>query len=160
MQPFDHWITWRDLASQSFGFSFATVNPDGTPHVTPIGSLILSKDEPKGLYFQIFTSQMTQNLELNNRVCILAVHSSKWFFIRSFLSGKFKTPPGVRLSGTVGEKRIATEDEIQSLKAKLGLLGRLLKGEPGGLNIKYVRDIHFDSVKPVLVGKLTKGLFQ
>ncbi|MCM3677434.1 pyridoxamine 5'-phosphate oxidase family protein [Peribacillus simplex] len=84
MQPFDHWNTWRGIASQSFGFSFATVNPDGTPHVTPIGSLILSKDEPKGLYFQIFTSQMTQNLEHNNRVCILAVNSSKWFFYDRF----------------------------------------------------------------------------
>lgn len=27
------------------------------------------------------------------------------------------------LRGTVGEKRIATEDEIQSLKGRLGLLG-------------------------------------
>ncbi|MGM7722909.1 pyridoxamine 5'-phosphate oxidase family protein [Metabacillus sp. Hm71] len=159
MQPFDHWNTWRDLASQSFAFSFATVNPDGTPHVTPIGSLILSKNEPTGLYFQIFTSQMTQNLEHNNRVCILAVNNSKWFLIRSFLFRKFNTPPGVRLSGAVGEKRIATEDEIQSLKRNLGLLGRFLKAGPGGLNIKYVRDIHFDSVKPVLVGKLTSGLF-
>lgn len=72
---------------------------------------------------------------------------------------KFKTPPGVRLSGTVGEKRITAEDEIQSLKESLGLLGRFLKVGPGGMNIKYVRDIHFDSAKPVLVGKLTKGLF-
>ncbi|AJY76876.1 pyridoxamine 5'-phosphate oxidase family protein [Paenibacillus beijingensis] len=159
MQPFDHWNTWRDVASRSFGFSFATVNPDGTPHITPIGSLILSKDQPKGLYFPIFTSQMAQNHEHNNRVCILAVNSSKWFLLRSFLFRKFKTPPGVRLSGTVGEKRIATEDEIQSLKENLGLLGRFIKVGPGGLNIKYVRDIHFDSVKPVSVGKLTKGLF-
>lgn len=63
------------------------------------------------------------------------------------------------MSGTVGEKRIATEDEIQSLKENLGLLGRFFKVGPGGLNIKYVRDIHFDSVKPVSVGKLTRGLF-
>ncbi|WHY77360.1 pyridoxamine 5'-phosphate oxidase family protein [Neobacillus sp. WH10] len=160
MEPFDHWNIWKDVASQSFGFSFASVNPDGTPHVTPIGSLILSKDEPKGLYFQIFTSQMTRNLERNNRVCILAINSSKWFLLRSFLSRKFKTPPGVRLSGTVGEKRIATEDEIQSLKESLGLLGRFFKTGPGGLNIKYVREILFASVKPVYVGKLTKGLFE
>ena len=103
---------------------------------------------------------MTRNLERNNRVCILAINSSKWFLLRSFLSRKFKTPPGVQLSGTVGEKRIATEDEIQSLKESLGLLGRFLKTGPGGLNIKYVREIHFDSVKPVYVGKLTKGLFE
>ncbi|MBS4189678.1 pyridoxamine 5'-phosphate oxidase family protein [Bacillus sp. FJAT-49705] len=160
MQPFDHWNTWKDVASQSFGFSFASVNPDGTPRVTPIGSLILSKDEPKGLYFQIFTSKMTRNLERNNRVCILATNSSKWFLLRSFLSRKFKTPPGVRLSGMVGEKRIATEDEIQSLKESLGLLGRFLKTGPEGLNIKYVRENHFDSAKPVYVGKLTKGLFE
>lgn len=63
------------------------------------------------------------------------------------------------MSGTVGEKRIATEDEIQSLKENLGLLGRFFKAGPGGLNIKYVQDIHFDSVKPVSVGKLTRGLF-
>ncbi|WP_156877539.1 hypothetical protein [Shimazuella kribbensis] len=56
MHPSDHWGFWRDIASKSFSYSFATVNPDDSPHVTPIGSFMLIKNEPKGLYFQIFTS--------------------------------------------------------------------------------------------------------
>jgi hypothetical protein len=101
---------------------------------------------------------MTRNLEHNHRVCILAINNSKWFLLRSILSRKFDAPPGVRLSGTVGEKRIATEDEIQALKESLGLMGKFFKPGAGGFNIKYVREIYFDSVKPVTIGKLTAHL--
>lgn len=158
MQPLDHWDTWRKIASRSFSFSFATVNPDGTPHVTPIGSLILCKDEPRGFYLPLFTNQMTQNLKHNNRVSILAVNSSKWFWLRSFCLGKFSTPPGVRLSGIVGEKRLLTPDEIKMVEKRIGI-GIKLKGITYlSKNLKYAQDIYFDSVKMVSIGKMTKDI--
>lgn len=158
MQPLDHWDIWRSIASRSFSFSFATVNPDGTPHVTPIGSLILSKDEPRGFYLPLLTNQMTQNLKHNNRVSILAVDSSKWFWFRSFYLGKFSTPPGVRLSGIVGEKRLITPDEVRLVEKRIGF-SKNLKGVSYLLeNLKYAQDIYFDSVKMVSIGKMTKDI--
>ena len=69
----------------------------------------------KVFYFQIFTSQISWELEYNNRVCVLAVNSSKWFLLRSILSRKLKTPSGVRLSGTIGGKQIVIKNVIYSL---------------------------------------------
>lgn len=71
---------------------------------------------------------MSRELEYNNRVCILAVNSSKWFLLRSIPSRKLKTPLGARLPGTLGGKRIVIKNVIYSLGGNLGLLGRFLNG--------------------------------
>ena len=114
------WKEIKELFRQSFKSSFhyaiATVNGDGEPHVTPIGSLILG--EPgRGLYFEEFPTQLPRNLQNNKRVCVLAVNSSRWFWIKSLVGGKFAGPPAVRLYGTVGEVREATEKEIDRPRA-------------------------------------------
>ena len=41
--------------------SVATVNADGSPHVTPIGSLAL-RDDPSGYFFGEFCSRTRENL--------------------------------------------------------------------------------------------------
>ena len=52
----EQWETAWALVNRSFRsplhYAFASVNPDGTPHVTPIGSLLLREDEPTGFYFR------------------------------------------------------------------------------------------------------------
>lgn len=96
-------------------YAIATVNEDGEPHVTPIASLILGKPG-HGLYFEEFTRQLTHTLKRNKQVCVLAVNSSRWFWIKSLISGRFSSPPAVRLHGTAGEIREATETEIKLWK--------------------------------------------
>ena len=57
----EHWKDVKALFKESFKSSFhyaiATVNEDGEPHVTPIGSLILGKPG-HGLYFEEFSRQL------------------------------------------------------------------------------------------------------
>jgi len=80
----EQWHTTWALVQRSFRsslhYAFASVNADGTPHLTPIGSLLLREEEPTGFYFELFTRQLPHNLE-QPQVCILAVNSSKWFWL-------------------------------------------------------------------------------
>ena len=55
---------------------------------------------------------MPRNIAGNNRVCVLAVNSSRWFWLRSLVSGNFGTRPAVRLHGVARELRPATEREM------------------------------------------------
>src|SRR5512143_398530 len=80
----------------SFHFSIATLNQDGSPHVTPIGSLIL-RDDLSGFYFEEYAGALPRNLRHDKRVCVMAVNSGKWLLLKSFVLGKFIAPPGVRL---------------------------------------------------------------
>jgi predicted pyridoxine 5'-phosphate oxidase superfamily flavin-nucleotide-binding protein len=149
-----HWETIRAVFEEGYNscvhFAVATVNEDGSPHVTPIGALIL-RDNRTGFYFEENPTRMPLNLKRNPRVCILAVNADKLFWGKSLLEGKFTTPPAVRLAGTAGELRNATAEEVATWREKIAIA----KGTKG-YNLLWekfaqVRDITFDSLEPVRV---------
>jgi hypothetical protein len=156
------WPLIRRVFGQSFRsslhYALATVGEDGGPHVTPIGSLIL--DRPgHGFYFEEFPRQLPQNLKGNRQVCVLAVNSSRWFWIKALFLGRFAEPPAVRLYGRAGDLREASEAElalwhrrILALRASRGyaLIWR---------NMRMVRDIEFTSIEPVLIGEMTRQVW-
>lgn len=155
---------WKDIKrffnqsfSSSFHYSFATVNENGEPHVTPIGSLIL-REPGHGVYFEEFPRQLSLNLQNNKKVCVLAVNSSRWFWIKSLFGGRFASPPAIRLYGTVGEVREATEKEIKLWHHRV----RWTRASKGYAlmwkNMKMVRDINFYRLEPVNIGVMTQGL--
>jgi len=142
----------------SFHFSIATVNEDGSPHVTPIGSLIL-QDELKGFYFEEYASNLSRNLRHNKRVCVMAVNSGKWSLLKSFFLGRFLVPPGVRLMGTAGERREATPHEVDLFKKRFRKY-RMFKGyDLLWSRLRHVREIRFDAYEPVRVGALTRAVW-
>ncbi len=157
-----HWEMIRGIFEEAYKsclhFAIATVNDDGTPHVTPIGAFFLRADQT-GFYFDEYPSRMPENLRRNPRVCILAVNADKPFWARSLMDGKFSTPPAVRLMGTVGESREATSEEIAEWQERIalakGLKGYHLMWEQMG----RVRDIRFEAFEPVYLGKMTDGLW-
>lgn len=156
------WPRIRTLFSKafmtSFHYSFATVSEDGAPRVTPIGSLILGPNR-KGFYFEEYAAGMARNLEKNRRVCILAVHASRWLLLKSLLFGKFDSPPAVRLMGRAGDRREATAREIELFRRRVRPY-RFLKGHDLlWSRLKYVREIAFDSFEPVHTGDMTRGLW-
>ena len=148
MEIDNHWQTIRSIFKEAFKtsqhYALATINEDGTPHVTPIGSLILRKDKT-GFFFEEFPAKMPENFSHNKRVCVLAINAGKLYWFKSLLSGRCAKPPGVRLMGTVGEKRKATETEIAAWHKRV----RFAKGFKGynflWKNMAWVRDIHFYS---------------
>lgn len=163
MQIGDHWGTIKEVFEEAykscFHFAVATVDEDGSPHVTPIGALILRED-CTGFYFEENPRRMPINLKRNPRVCILAVNADKLFWGKSLLEGKFATPPAVRLVGRAGELREATADEIAAWQKRIAIAKstkgyKLLWGK-----FARVRDIKFDSFEPVYTGEMTGGLWQ
>lgn len=131
--------------------AFATVNQDGTPRVAPYTSLILG-ETPQGFYFDELSSKTTANLERDQRVCVLIVKRDKWFWIKSVITGKYKHPPGIRLTGIVGEKRKASEEEISAYRTPLKRL-KMFKGYQSMWGImKNGRDIYFDDFEIVKCG--------
>jgi hypothetical protein len=149
---------FQQAFNSSFHFAIATVNKDGSPHVTPIGSLMLL-DGKKGFYFEEYVSNLSQNLQHNKRVCIMAVNSGKWALLKSFFLGKFIAPPGVRLMGNAGERREATPREIELFQKRVKNY-RIFKGYKRlWSKLKYVREIHFDTYEPIRIGALTRGLW-
>ncbi|MFZ6843152.1 pyridoxamine 5'-phosphate oxidase family protein [Undibacterium sp. RuTC16W] len=128
--------------------SIGTVDRDGVPNVTPIGTVFLNST-PGGFFFDRYTSALAANLESNNRICLLAVDSRKTFWLRSLVLGRFSSPPGVRLYGTAGPLRAATEDELQRIEARVQTVKRLKGGRLLWSSFTHVRDLSFSSFRPV-----------
>jgi len=158
-----HWKTIQMVFQESRGSSMhlavATVNEDGSPHVTPMGALFLLENKT-GFWFDEFPVNMSRNLERNPRVCILGVNSNPTFWQKSLLAGKFEAPPAVRLMGSVGKKREATEEEIAMWQNHVKLARGTKGHELMWKNMRRVRNIYFDSFEPVLVGEMTQDLWK
>jgi hypothetical protein len=158
-----HWQSIMAIFDSSFRsslhYAVATVNEDGSPHVTPIGALILRNDKT-GFYFEEFLNNMPKNLERNNRICVLAVNSDMSFWGKSLADGTFEVPPAVRLKGTVGDRRKATDEEIGQWHERIGFTRGTKGFDLLWKNMGTVRDIHFDSFEPVSTGEMTRQLWQ
>ncbi len=158
MELIDYWDEIKTVFNKSLKTTkhlpFATVDKDGNPHVTPIGSLIL-KNDCTGYFSDKFPKRMKTNFQHSDRVAIMAVNTGFWFWFKSIRKGRFATLPGVRLYGSVGEKRKATEREKQAWLKQV----KFAKGTKGynilWKDLNYVRDIRFDSFRPVLAGEMT-----
>lgn len=169
MEIGENWEKIIKIADKSFFssyyFSIASVNSNGMPHVTPIGSLILGNDK-KGIYFEKYPVNLPKNIENNRNVCVLGVNTGIFSLLKALLKKKFADEPGIRLWGSAGERRKATKEEIELLHRKIqsalpviGLLFSKLKGYKllwGDL--KYVREIQFHSFEQIKFGEMTRSL--
>lgn len=158
MDLFENWPTIKQIFRRAFRSSFhyaiSCTDANGEPHITPIGSLILTTPG-KGFYFEEFSRNLPAILQSNPRICVLAVDSSPWFWIRSLISGQFKQPPAIRLKGQVGEARPATDEEIARWHRRV----RWFRGCKGHQylwkRMAQVRDIEFDRVQAIDLGSMT-----
>ncbi len=121
--------------------------------MAPYSSLILG-EEAQGFYFDEFSRHMSQNLERDQRICVLLLRNSKWFWMKAVLLGRFDHAPGIRLMGTVGKKREATSQEIGAFRKPLKKL-RIFKGyQPLWGRMKRGREISFESFETVNCGPM------
>lgn len=161
MEHIDNWKevkeVFRESFKSSFHYSIATVSENGEPHVSPIGSLILGRPG-EGFYFEKFPSNLPRNLSNNNQVCVLAVNSGKWFWLKSLVAGKFSVPPAIRLYGEVGELREATEAELLLWQKRVKSVSFTKGHKLIWRDMSKVRDIRFTRVEPVKIGQMTRGL--
>ena len=149
----------RSSFRSSMHFSIASVDKSGNPHISPIGSLILG--EPgKAIYFELFTKNLARNFEHNNQICIMAVNSGKWFWLKSLLLGRFIEMPALRLKGKAGIRREATPKEVSLWQKRVKSLA-FTKGH-GILwsTISNVRELEITSCEVIHAGDMTKNMSQ
>ena len=149
-------LFWNAFLS-SVHCAIASVDEQGNPHVTPIGTVIL-RQPGVAIYFEQFTRGLPTNLKTNSQVCVLAVNSGRLFWLRSLLTGHFPSAPAVRLYGTVGELRPGTEEEIRLWRGRVWP-AKFTKGyKLIWADMTMVREIHFTHAKemniPTMPGNL------
>jgi len=157
----ENWDKIRSHFNKSFQSNFhvsiASVDAENNPTVTPIGSLFLKKNKT-GFYFEKYPSKLPLHAETNKNICVLAVNSGTWFWLKALFKGKFSHYPGIKLYGELGERRKATEIELARLnrrmKATKGLKGNTyLWGE-----MPFVREIVFTKTEKINLGEMTRHL--
>lgn len=129
--------------------AIASVSPEGQPHVTPIGTVFI-RDDQTGYFFDRYTKNLARNIEANPQICLMAVDARRSFWLRSLLLGRFISPPGVRIYGTVGPLRPATSEELAAIRRRVKPT-RWLKGSQAlWSSFTHVRDIDFTACNPVM----------
>ena len=141
----------------SLHVSVGSVNANNKPTVTPIGSLFLN-DNGTGFYFEKFPSKLPIHAEQNKNICVLGVNSSRWFWVRSLFNVEFREYPAVKLYGTLGKRRKATEKEIYRLARRMKLTKRLKGHQYLWSTMETVREITFTKAEKINIGKMTTNL--
>ncbi len=152
-------VLFRESFKTSFHYAIATVSKNGEPHVTPIGSLILGRPG-FGFYFEKFPQHLPHNLSNNSHICVLAVNSARWFWLKSLVGGRFSSPPAVRLHGVAGELREATEREIMLWQKRVKPMSFSKGHALMWRDMSMVREVQFTRVEPVHLGEMTQDLWQ
>jgi hypothetical protein len=155
----NNWSEIRKHFNRSFRSNFyvslASVNTEDQPTVTPIGSLFLNQNQT-GFYFEKYPTKIPLNVQTNPKICVLAVNSNTWFWLKSLFSGKFQSNPAIKLYGTLGERRKATEIETNRLNKRMRAT-RGLKGNTYLWNdMLWVRDITFLKAEKINLGTMTQ----
>ncbi len=144
---------FREGFASSFHFAVSTVGDDGSPHLTPIGSLVLG-EVGHGFYFEEYAGGLAHRLRRDQRVCVMALNSGRWELLKTLWHGEARRPFGVRLYGTAGERRDATAGEIERFLHRVRHLRflrghRLLWGK-----LRTVREVRFHAFDPVRIAPL------
>lgn len=149
-------VAWNEveaLFSRGRSFAVATVDADGAPRVSPIGSVFLT-GEGRGFYFEKFTRAMRANLDRDPRLCIMAVDGSKWFWLGALKRGRFNRYPALRLMCSAGPRRAAAPEEQQGWLDKVKGL-RFFKGHDLlWKDMNHVREFTVQRVEPVELGRM------
>ena len=157
----ENWNQIRQHVNKSFSsslhVSIASVDEDGNPTVTPIGSLFLNKDQT-GFYFEKFPKKLPLHANTNKNICVLAVNSNKWLWIKALFKERFDAYPALKLYGQLGERRQATETEMNRLKRRMKFTSSLKGHKYLWNDMETVRELTFTRVEKINIGHMTADL--
>ena len=151
-----NWPAIRRLFATSLGFVVASINSDGSPHLTPIGSICLRHD-CTAYYLEHFPTRLPANIERDPRICVYAGKAGFLAWMMALARGRFTSLPAVRLIGRAGERRPSTVEERERFLRKVRIF-RLTRGHDmlwGRLD--HARELIFDDMVPVRAGAMTRG---
>lgn len=141
----------------NFHVSIASVDKEGKPTVTPIGSLFLNRNQA-GFYFEKFPVKLPENSKDHKNICILGVNSNTFLWLTSLFNGKFNSYPAIKLYGKLGDKREATDIEIKRLNKRMRTTKWLKGAKYLWGKMEFVREITFTKAEKINLGKMTDNL--
>lgn len=154
MDLHNDWPEIRRIFARAFFSSIATVDDEGRPHVTPIGSLVLLDEPGRGFYFERFTATMPRHLERDAQLCAMAVDMRLSLWLPSLIRGRFPTAPGLRLAGSTGPRRDATEREAELFLRRVKPLRWTRGYKMLWDGMSQGREVRFDRVLPLRIGRM------
>lgn len=149
-------IHFNKSFKSNFHVSIASVDTNNNPTVTPIGSLFLNHNQ-SGFYFEKYPAKLPEAAKNNLNICVLAVNSSKWFWLKSLFSGSFKSPPAIKLYGQLGQRREAKQQELSRLKRRMKITSGLKGNTYLWGNMKFIREIEFSRAEKINLGGMTNS---
>ena len=152
-----YWKDAEQLINRSPCLAIATVNEDGSPHITPIGSLF-TNEKGKCFYFEKLPQRLRENLDRGSRFTILLQRGKLLYWLRALLKGKFDTMPALRISGVAGKRRPCSAEEKKLFDERFGKF-RFTKGyDILWKEMGIVRDLTIDSIEPVNLNSMTSDI--
>ncbi|OJJ18311.1 hypothetical protein BKI52_26190 [marine bacterium AO1-C] len=156
------WIKIRQHVNKSFRqnlhVAIASVGEDNLPTVTPIGTLFLNRDHTTGFYFEKYPSRLPKHAEVNPNICVLAVNTSKWFWIKALFRNRFKQYPAIKLYGKLGERRNASSSELNRLNRRMKRTRKTKGHQYLWGDMKTIREVNFTKAEVIKLGKMTHKL--
>jgi hypothetical protein len=152
--------TLRYTHSSSLHCAVASIGPDGRPHVTPIGSIMLT-DPGCGVYLDVLNVELGRNLDRDPRLTVMAVDSRRRAWLTALVRARFDSPPGLRLVGTASPTRPLTDHERNRFRRRVRIALRTKGGQQlWGRDGHYrARDLTFTEVDPVRIPRMTTHLW-
>ncbi|HAS89898.1 MAG TPA: pyridoxamine 5'-phosphate oxidase family protein [Desulfovibrio sp.] len=149
-------VSWKeviDLFDSVQHVSIATVDEDGCPRISPIGSVSFFS-EREGYYFEKFPKAMRENLDSTPRMSILAVQPAPLFWMKSLWKGRFDSQPALRLICEAGKRRTATQSEIDAWLKRVRKFSFLKGHDLLWKDMNMVRTFKVLCIEPVELGRM------
>jgi hypothetical protein len=138
--------------------AFATVGPDGAPHITPIGSLYLHPSEPRGYYHPVLTTQLRKNLTERPQFELLLVDTRATRWLAGLVRGAFREPIAVRLRGhALGPRREVSAEESTRWQRTVRPVRWTRAYDLLWKDVRFVQELAFDELVPIRFGKMRNG---
>jgi len=147
------WTTIRRAIARAPYCSIASIDEDGRPRVTPIGSVYLDPSG-KGFFLERFTSGLPLNIDRGSPICLMAVDARPSFWLGALISGRFKRPPAIRLRGTAGPRRDATEEERNFFSRRVSKLRWTRGHRQLWSDFRYARSLDLSEQTPIRLGTM------
>lgn len=154
----DAWPQIMEVVRRTRIFLIASINDDGSPHITPIGTVFLRPDHT-GYYIEKYPVGLRRNVERDQRVCIYAADATLRLWLRALVTGRAPRTLAVRLIARAGERRALTPEEHRRWLHKVRQLRWTRGYKQLWAEMHHARDLEIIDYAPVELGPLTRHLW-